>query len=50
MWPAFSRLGLHAKLSIGGGPHMKITVFSAGFGRCASIISRLTKPTEYFHG
>mmetsp|Transcript_12452 Transcript_12452/g.31807 ORF Transcript_12452/g.31807 Transcript_12452/m.31807 type:complete len:258 (+) Transcript_12452:183-956(+) len=46
--PTFSKLGLHAKLIIGGGPHMKMNVFGPGGGRCEATISSLMKPIEYF--
>lgn len=48
-YPSLSRLGVQAKLIMGGGPHMRISVSSPGGYRCSEIISALTKPLLYFH-
>jgi hypothetical protein len=42
-----SRAGVHAKLIIGGGPHIKMSVSSLGGGKCLAIISSFTKPMSY---
>jgi len=47
-YPSLSRLGTQAKLIIGGGPHMRITVPSSGAGRFSLIIWSLTNPELYF--
>lgn len=48
LYPNLSRLGMQAKLIIGGGPHIKTTVSCPGGGRCWLIISSFTKPELYF--
>mmetsp|Transcript_69965 Transcript_69965/g.138698 ORF Transcript_69965/g.138698 Transcript_69965/m.138698 type:complete len:323 (+) Transcript_69965:452-1420(+) len=47
-WPSLVRLGLHAKLIIGGGPHIRTRVSGPAGGRCSAIIVSVMKPEEYF--
>jgi hypothetical protein len=44
----FSRLGTHANLIIGGGPHIKIWVCADGGGMCSRNMSSEIKPSPYF--
>jgi len=43
--PAFSKLGMQAKLIMGGGPHIKTMPCGDGLNKRSWIISKLTNPT-----